>query len=207
MSFVRAGLAALLCILLGSCYLPDKFKSEIRIAKDGGFALTYYGDLVYAPLFADIKNGKLTPEQTRERIASVIRDLKRDSNFREITDKGNGRFGVRYERQGRVEGTNLATFIRRNVRILSIEGNPDGTLTVSGTTIPAAEGQQLTAYGVSLQGEVRVVTDAAVIEHNASSVRPFGPYNVYIWTIENALSPAPKLKMVRDIALPQRKKS
>jgi hypothetical protein len=194
-------LATLMLVLLSACYLPDKFRTEIRLAKDGSFALSYYGDLIYAPLYSDLLNDKLSAKESEERVASVIRDLKRDSNFKEIVNKGKARFGVRYERQGRVDGTALATFIRRNVRILSIEGHPDGTLTVSGSTIPSGEGQKLNQLGVSLQGEVRVVTDAAVIEHNASEVRPFGPYNVYIWNIENALSPSPKLKMARDIVM------
>jgi len=49
-----------------------------------------------------------------------------------------------------------------------------------------------------MEGEFRVTTDGKVIKHNATEVRPFGEYKVYIWKIENALSPSPFLAMLRE---------
>jgi hypothetical protein len=52
--------------------------------------------------------------------------------------------------------------------------------------------------GLALEGEFRLVTDAQVLSHNASKVTLFQGYPVYIWTIENAFSPAPHLVMQRS---------
>ena len=48
-----------------------------------------------------------------------------------------------------------------------------------------------------MRGEFRVVTDGVILDHNAGEVRPFGAYRIYIWRMENALSPAPRLVMQR----------
>ena len=52
--------------------------------------------------------------------------------------------------------------------------------------------------GLNMEGEFRITTDANVVENNATEVRLFGVYKVYIWKIENPLSPMPHLVMLRD---------
>lgn len=187
----------LMVLTLHGCYLPDQFRSEIRLSKDGAFALSYYGDLIYAPLYSDIIKDKLTPGEIPEKTDVVKRDLGRDGNFKKIVDKGRARFAVEYERKGWLELTQLVTFVRRNSKILSIKGAEDGSVVIRAATLPVIDAQNMANLGVSMKGEFRVVTDAEVSEHNANEVRPFGLYRVYIWRIENTLSPSPKLTLQR----------
>ena len=61
-----------------------------------------------------------------------------------------------------------------------------------------AQAQRMAELGISMRGEFRITTDGNVLRHNATEVRQFGTYKVYIWKIENAFSPPPNLVMQRD---------
>ena len=55
--------AMVLLTALAACYLPNHFKSEIRLGRNGDFALSFYGEVTWAPLYREIIQGKLTPEE------------------------------------------------------------------------------------------------------------------------------------------------
>lgn len=210
---VRAAcLAALwgaLLALLASCYLPTDFKAEIRVNRFGDYAMTYIGDLVYAPLYEDISRNRVTPAQIQEKVAVLLRDLGRDRSydpsgrqpprplFTEVQHMGLGRFSVRYEREGQLDDKALVTFVRRNNNILSLHAE-DGVIVIRANALSATDSQRLMSLGLGMKGELRVVTDGEVLEHNATSVRPYAGYLVYIWTIDNALAPPPKLVMRQE---------
>lgn len=181
-----------LAVMLAGCYLPDKFRSEVRINRAGAFAVTYEGELVYAPLYADILQGKLSPSEEARKLAAAERDIKRDSGFTTVTPIEKGRFTVSYERTGSVGGNGYFTFIRRNADILSIKAR-DGTIVVKGNALSPADGQRVMELGLALKGEFRVTTDAPVREHNAGAVRTHAGYHIYIWQIDNPLSPSPRI--------------
>jgi hypothetical protein len=121
-------------LLLSSCYIPDKFRSELRLSKYGDYALTFKGDLMYAPILDDYRKNKIKP----------------------------------------------AIVVRANA-------------------MKPSDAQILAELGLGMEGEFRITTDANVVKHNATVVKPFGTSKVYIWTIENALSPMPELVMIRDV--------
>lgn len=195
--------------LLASCYLPTDFKAEIRVNRFGDYAMSYVGDLVYAPLYEDITRNKLTPAEIKEKVAVLERDLARDRSFdptgkqpskplfTEIKHLGLGRFAVRYERDGQLDDKALVTFVRRNNNVLSLHAE-GGAITIRANALSATDSQRLMSLGLGMKGELRVVTDAEVLEHNATSVRPYAGYLVYVWTIDNALAPAPKLVMKQE---------
>lgn len=204
-----AGLLGAMLLVLTSCYLPTEFKSEIRINRYGDFALTYNGDLIYAPLYEEASRNKLTPAEMNEKVATLVRDLQRDRTydrtgkepprpmFTQIEHKGMGRFAVRYQREGSLDADALVTFVRRNANILSLKSK-DGVIAIRANALSATDSQRLMALGLQMRGELRVVTDAQVLEHNANSVRPYMGYLVYVWQIDNALAPAPRLVMKQE---------
>jgi len=194
--------ALVLMTVLAACYLPNHFKSEIRLGRNGDFALSFYGELTWAPLYREISQGKLKPQEVAEKIEGIRADLARDSHFKSIESLGQGRFKVVYEREGHLGDNDMVTFVRRNAIILALISKPDGTITVSGNTLKPSDAQMATSAGIDIQGEFRVVTDALVKDHNASDIRPYNGYQVYIWTIENAFSPAPHLVMQREGIFP-----
>lgn len=203
MARLREWLARLAVVLplvlgLGSCYLPDGFKSEIRLGRNGDFSILYLGDLTYGPLHEELVSGKLSPEEAKKKIQVVHDDLKRDGAFKQITHKGGARFNVRYELQGRLGESRLVTFVRRNAPILSLKSDiKNNTIAVDGTTLRRNDAQRALTSGLTVSGEFRLITDGDVISQNASEVRLHEGYRVYIWKIENAFSPAPRFVMKR----------
>lgn len=197
----RWGLAAAFLAVglsLAACYVPNKFKSEIRLGRNGDFSLYYKGQLTWAPLARDFQRGAVKPSEAQAKIDGIKQDLLRDQNFKSVESIGNGSFEVEYERQGHLEPSQQVTFVRRNAIILMLKASPDGLLTINGQTLKPSDAQLATSMGVNVEGEFRIVTDALVKEHNATTIKPFGAYQVYIWTIDNAFSPAPHFVMQRE---------
>ena len=203
---IAAALAAALLVLAG-CYLPDKFKSEIRVGSTGDYAISFYGDLIWGPLYRDIQRGNVPADQIPVKIAELEADLKRDSGFKSVESVGNGRFHVTYMREGHLQPTDLVTFVRRNAIILQLKASPDGKVALDGAAIKPSDANAATAMGLTIQGEFRLVTTAQVLSHNATKTTLYEGYPVYIWTIDNTFSPFPHLVMQRSGAWPQDKKA
>jgi hypothetical protein len=201
---------AVLCaaaMILAACYLPDHFKSEVRVGSNGDYAISFYGDLIWAPLYRDIQRGTVAEDEIPKKIEEIRQDLARDPAFKTVESLGQGRFHVAYQREGHLAATDLVTFVRRNAIILQLHATPDGKIALDGAAIKPADANTAVAMGLALEGEFRLITDAQVLSHNASKVTLFQGYPVYIWTIENAFSPAPHLVMQRSGAWPQAQKA
>lgn len=218
--------AAVLIFLLNGCYMPDNFKSEMRISKTGDFVLTYVGDLVWAPLYSAIIEGEnnpdkqLSPEEIQKRIASVAQDLERDrskvyppgtdlsatptAGYSEIVNLGKGRFFVKYERRDRLKAVDLATFVRRNNIIISAKAKEDNTIEIRGALLKPGDAQKMIETGMTMKGEFRVTTDAKVAirdgkeMQNASVVKQYGAYTSYIWVIDGPFSRSPYILLERE---------
>lgn len=204
----RKGAVALVGVLLlglSACYVPDKFKSEIRLGRTGDYAIGFWGDLIWAPLYRDIQKHNIPDAEIPVKIAEIQKDLQRDSSFKKVESEGNGRFKVEYQREGHLAASDMVTFVRRNAIIIQIVAKPDGTVVVNGHTMKPSEAQAATTLGLDVQGEFRIIADGMVKEHNASAVKPFGRYQVYIWTIQNSFSPPPHFVMQREGAWPTKK--
>ncbi|OIR00352.1 hypothetical protein GALL_176050 [mine drainage metagenome] len=193
----------LLLTVLAACYLPNHFKSEIRLGANGDYAISFYGDLIWAPLYRAIAQGKISPEDAAKENAAIEADLRRDPAFKSIEPLGQGRFKVAYERQGHLGLNDMVTFVRRNAIILELTSKPDGRIIVNGNTLRPGDAQSLTSAGMNVQGQFRIITNGLVKEQNASSIRNYDGYLVYIWDIENAFSPAPHFVMQREGVFPQ----
>ncbi|ARJ65509.1 hypothetical protein WV31_07505 [Magnetospirillum sp. ME-1] len=186
-------------LLLSSCYIPDKFRSELRLSKYGDYSLTYKGDLMFAPILDDYRKNKIKPENEAERQENIRRDLARDIAFRKIESKGKGRFAVEYERVGRLGKVQLTSLIRRDARLLSLRSMENGAIVIRANAMKPSDAQILAELGLNMEGEFRITTDGNVVKHNATQVKPFGTSKVYIWKIENPLAVMPELVMIRDV--------
>ena len=92
---------------VSSCYIPDKFNSELRISRYGDYSLTYKGDLLWGPILGEYRQGNINAENEPAKIANILKDLSRDGAIRKIESLGRGRFAVEYERSGRLERVQL----------------------------------------------------------------------------------------------------
>ena len=185
-------------LLLSSCYIPDKFKSELRLSRYGDYALSFKGDLLWAPILDDYRKGKVTIENEQEKLDNIRKDLIRDIAVRKMESRGKGRFAVEYDRAGRLQKVQLIALLRRDARLLAMRSMENGVIVIHANAMKPSDAQIMAEMGLTMEGEFRVTTDGNVVEHNATEIRPFGTSRVYIWKIENPLSPMPHLVMLRD---------
>jgi hypothetical protein len=185
-------------LLLSSCYIPDKFKSELRLSRYGDYALSFKGDLLWAPILDDYRKGKVTIENEQEKLDNIRKDLIRDIAVRKMESRGKGRFAVEYDRAGRLQKVQLIALLRRDARLLAMRSMENGVIVIHANAMKPSDAQIMAEMGLTMEGEFRITTDGNVVEHNATEIRPFGTSRVYIWKIENPLSPMPHLVMLRD---------
>ncbi len=195
---IRRLLALFPLLLLMSCYVPDDFKAELRLSKYGEYDLTFEGRLIYAPIVHDYESGLVKPEEEAARIEDIRQDLVRDPAVKSAVSLGKGVFSVKYERSGKLGPDQLTAILRRDSKILLLKSRPDGQILIAGAGIRPTDAQALAKANVTMRGTFRIVTDANVLKTNAAEIRPFGAYKVYLWTIDNALSPMPKMLILRE---------
>ncbi len=200
---VKALMALAAFLTLSSCYAPDNFHSELRLSRYGDFELTFDGDLLYLPILYDYEHGKVSPADEPRRLKEIHDDLVRDQAVKSAVSLGKGRFRVHYVRMGRLGRDQLIAVLRRDARILMLKSEPNNRIIISANSLRPADADAMTEAGFTMHGSFRITTDANVTSNNATEVRQFGKYKVYIWNIENALSPMPYLTMIRDVD-PQR---
>jgi len=194
----RTGFAALAVMVLGSCYLPVRFDTEIELSKRGYYSFIFDGYVAKVPIFEGLQKGKISPAQEKKQVADVIRDLERDINITELNYLKKGHFKVHWERKGDIVKEKTVTFIRRNEYFVGIAYNKDtGRVNISGRSLAADAKRQINDMGLGIQGEIRVITDARVVSNNATTIRKFpkkGPgYKIYIWKIKNIFNPTPAM--------------
>lgn len=191
----RVVVVALACLVLASCYFPERFEAEVALVRSGDYRLIYDGVLTWAPLYSEVAQDSLSPAEAQDKQAIIRRDLARDPDFERLESLGQGRFRVLYRDEGTIGAPGLVTFLRRNEDLLTIQTGADGTATVRAKTILPAHQRQLAQVGLGMRGMLRVVTDAAVIDHNATAVRRGSGFTLYEWTIDSLFSPAPKIRL------------
>lgn len=191
---LRALSAMVLVISLTSCFLPQDFDAEIVIDRKGAYGIAFEGELVSLPLQYAFLQGEMNDRDERERrIQDTFADLD-NSGLSDIKHLGRARYSARYERQGHLGLERTVYFVRRNAKILTIEYNYEvEEITVRGATLRTDQKKLLAEMGLSMKGQLRVRTDAKVIQQNADRVVQDGLSQTYIWFIENIYGPAPKL--------------
>lgn len=190
----RAVAVMAVAVMLTGCFLPQEFDAEIVIDRKGAYGIAFEGELVSLPLQYAFLQGDLNDRDERERrISDTFSDLE-NSGLSDIKHLGRARYSARYERQGHLGLERTVYFVRRNAKILTVEYNYEvEEITVRGATLRTDQKKLLTEMGLNMKGQLRVRTDAKVIQQNADRVVKEGLSQTYIWFIENIYGPAPKL--------------
>ncbi|MSO92721.1 MAG: hypothetical protein EXQ86_04880 [Rhodospirillales bacterium] len=102
-----------LAIALGGCYFPVRFDAEIEIDRGGYYSMIFNGYLAKVPLYADLRQNKLSLAQENERVEQVKSDLVRDSSTKEFQYHRQGLFKLHWEKQGDLLKAKFISFIRR----------------------------------------------------------------------------------------------
>lgn len=192
--------ALLLCLalpVLSSCYVPDQFRAEIRIARNGDYSIDYKGVLTWMPLYMDIVAGKYTQAGAQEKIEAIRRDLKRDDQFTSIRSIGRGQFDVAYRRTGNFVATpGMVSFVRRNARILNIDARANGSVTVFAETPNIDKARPMAEAGLLVRGSLRVISNMRVMgasNANATYKEPDGEWTVYDWILDGTAPTFPEI--------------
>ncbi len=193
------GLALLVAVLplLSSCYVPDEFAAEIRVARNGDYSLTYNGVLTWAPLYMQIVRGEVSGDAAQEKIEAIRNDIKRDPQFTSVRSMGRGQFAVQYKRTGNFVATaRMVTFVRRNAKIFNIDARDDGTVTIYAETPNIDKARPMAEAGLLVRGTLRVISDMRVVDPgNPSAVYSDkdSDWKVYDWILDGTKPVYPKI--------------
>ncbi len=188
---------AVTCLaLLSSCWFPEQFETEIRFTSTGLYGVTYIGVITYAPLFGKIARGEISKEDADRQIQQHLKFLKGDSAFKEVNSIGSGRFQVKYMKEGQFAGNKQSfNFISRQGAMFRLRTTEDAKMVLAGSGQALLYADRFEEVGLKMQGLMRVVTDAEVLEHNANFVRKSRTpgFVQYDWRIRNLRDVPPRL--------------
>ncbi len=185
--------------IVASCYVPDDFTCEIRVGKNGDYSITYNGTLTWAPLVMDIHDNKLSPAEIQQFGDSVVGELRRISEFSEVTPLSPGKVRVKYLRNGHIKDATKISFPRNGADFITMIVKTDGTLTILSTAKPKmTQVQKLDAANITSHGLLRVVTDLDVLKTNAQitgkQVQGYPGWYIFDWNIASLGQPPPVLQ-------------
>lgn len=188
---------------LAACYLPVRFDAEIEVDRAGFYSMVFDGYIVSVPLYQDLAARKIDAAEEKRQVELIERDLVRDKAFREVAYQKQGIFKVHWARKDDLTRFGMVTFFRRNEAILSLKYLKDNkylsnrpVIVMDGTGMSQTTRQQIADAGLNITGEVRLVTDAKVVEHNATQVRDAAGQpgkKIYVWRIADLNAPSPHL--------------
>ena len=191
------GPAALMLVvisgLLSSCYLPIRWDAEITVSRFGTYEMIFDGYLAYIPLYDGLRKKEITPTEEREKVEIIRRDITRDSATKEFSYMGKGLFKMNWKQSGDLTRTGMVTFIRRNQAFFNIKYiKTTGLVTLEGIGVGKINAQRIAEMGLGTEGQLRIKTDAQVIESNAQR-RGTDANQFYIWDIKSTQDAVPKL--------------
>jgi hypothetical protein len=198
--FLRAAqriIAGVICAaVLTTCWLPETFEAEIRFTSTGAFGITYIGTLTYAPLFGQMARDQISKEDADRQNRQFLAFLRQDKAFKEVNPLGRGRFQVKFMKEGQFAGNMQSyNFVNRQGPIFRLKTFEDGRIGFYGSGQAKVYSKRFEEVGLKMEGLVRVVTDAEVLEHNATFIRaaPVPGFTQYDWRIRSLRDDPPRL--------------
>jgi len=183
-------------IILASCYLPARLDAEIDLDKAGSYSLKFDGYMADVGLYQGLKDGKISPEEEKKKIAVIERDFARDASTKDFQYYREGHFKVNWERTGDLLKVKTVTFIRRNELILQLKYvEKSGYIVMEGKSITKENRQRIYDMGLNMQGQIRVKTDMPIKSHNATTEKkdPRDPRFTWLaWDVASIMSPRPR---------------
>lgn len=190
--------AALLVSVLGGCYMPVRFDAEIKLSRNGFYDMIFDGYMVSIELYDGLQKGEISKSEEEEKVARIKADLTRDSAVSEFKYIKLVHFKTHWEKKGDLLKAKMVTFLRRNEKFLTIKYvKTSRQITIEGTSIASSAKKQLDEMGLgAMVGEIRVITDARVREHNATKVKgdiKGRGEKTFVWKLKTVYDPSPKL--------------
>ena len=193
----RLALVLGLVLLASGCYLPVRFDAEIEVHRSGHYGIEFDGYIVDLPLYEALFKQKTTGAEEEKKVETVKTDFKRDRGTKDIQYHRRGVFRVKWQDQGDLLKAKMVTFIRRNAAMLTISyADTTGLVSIYGASLTKENIERIAALSLGTEGQIRLHTDAKVVNHNATSVADNpkkGPnFKTYTWRVAGFETP-PKL--------------
>jgi len=187
---------AAVAVTVASCYLPARFDSEIELDKAGYYSMKFDGYLADVGLYQDLADGKISPDEEKEKIAVIERDFLRDTSTKEFQYYREGHFKLTWERKGDLLEAKTVTFIRRNELIFQLKYvQNSGYIVLEGKSLTKENRERIQQMGLNMQGQIRVKTDMPIKSDNATSKKkdPRDPrFTWLVWDVASVMSPRPR---------------
>lgn len=183
-------------VALTSCYLPASFDAEMEISRTGLYRISFDGYIVDMNIYQGLSSKKLTEgsEELKVKTDRIVADFKRDKSTQSVSYYKQGAFKVKWSKGGDIIKVRQSIFFRRNENMFSVTyDKKKATITLKGKYITKQNASRLEKMGLSLQGVVRIKTDAKVITHNAQKVWNEGAIKYYGWRLESLRDKPPLL--------------
>ena len=194
-----AALCVVLAVALGGCYMPIRFDSEIEIHRTGHYDFKFDGYLAKVELYKDLKERKIDAAEEKKQIEQIKADFARDPAVTEFKYLKMGHFKVTWHNKGDlIQVKSVSFFNRSSEYMLGISYNGETRrIGLAGKSLGKDVKEQLDKIGLGWTGQIRVITDAKVVSHNATSVRGNkrlgGRYKTYTWVIPDIFAATPSL--------------
>ena len=179
----------ILLIVVSSCLFPESFDSEITINMDGTYSFVYDGMLTIAAARETYIKGKRLSSKDEREIKEFEKDLLKHRSFKKVKYIGQGRFKVLCKHEGTLNSPFY--FLNRELAFISIIPMSSNKLEIKGMKLTKDIMAKLTELKMKVDGEIKLTTDAKVIEHNAKSTPLLGKFGSYKWQIKSLNDPAP----------------
>jgi hypothetical protein len=192
-------LALALAVALGGCYMPIRFDAEIEIHRTGHYDFKFDGYLAKVELYQALKEGKIDDAEEKKQIEQIKTDFARDPAVKEFKYLKMGHFKVNWHNKGDLIAVKTVSFFNRSSEyMLGISFNHETRrIALAGKSLAVDIKQKLDDMGLTSTGQIRVITDAKVVSHNATRVqgnkRLGGRYKTYTWVIADIFAPTPSL--------------
>lgn len=168
-------LAFLLILLpLAGCLLPDSYRAEVVLHRDGTYTARFEGDLLFVPARREMK-GAGEPALA-DAFAQAVKPI---AGVVETRAKGDGVWHAVLEQAGRLQPGGNALPGPDRFLILN---RKDGETVVGTPDLSPQHQKQLRGFGPSA-GTVCIRTDAEVLAHNADEA-PAQPGGCHIWRLD-----------------------
>jgi hypothetical protein len=187
--------AAFIAVGLSGCYVPLRFDAEAILTRRGFYALSYTGQIAWLPLVRELRQRRLSPSEEREKVERISADLARDRAARSVRYLRDGVFDLDWRKSGDLLAARMVSFVRRSENILTLKYVKDtGLVILEGRSLNPENARNASGYRIDVQGELKVKTDARVVEHNATRVVTLGPVDqVYVWIVRGPYDPPPRM--------------
>jgi hypothetical protein len=185
-------------LILSGCYLPASFDAEMELSRTGLYKMSFDGYIVDLNIYKSMRSKKLKVDspEFKEKIQKIIDDFERDTSTKSVSYFKQGAFKVNWSKGGDIIKARQVMFFRRNENMLSITyDKKKATIMLKGKYIKSQDAARLEQLGLTVQGVIRIKTDAKVVTHNAQKIWNEGSVKFYGWRL-NSIRDKPPLLIV-----------